>query len=112
MSENARIDALAVASPMVAVVSALLLAGFAAIAHAVSISAAVSKAEMLLEAGGFAFLAGQVMACLLAAVGIIRIKLRRGTRGIPEAILGFAAVGLLSAGALSVFSSVTFVSLN
>ena len=93
MSENAKVDSLAAASPIIAAVAALSLSGCAVLA-------ASSGAESLLIAGALVFTLGQAAALILGVAGAIRTRLRKNLAGLPEALLGLFAVSLFCLTAL------------
>ena len=92
MPENAKVDSLAAASPLIAVVAALFLSGCA-------ILAVSSGTELLLSAGSLAFMLGQAAALILGVAGAVRAFIRK-TAGLPEALLGLFAVCLFCLTAL------------
>ncbi len=95
MSENTKVDALTVASPVMAAVAALFMSGCVALAHLMVASSAGAKGQLLLKAGLLTFALGEAVALVLGILGVIRVRRRDDLKGLPEALLGILSVGLL-----------------
>jgi len=95
MSEKAKVDALAVASPVMAAVTALFLAGCIILAHLMLSSGASSKPQLLLKAGLLTFIFGEALALLIGLIAVFRIRRRKDAKGFPEAFLGIFSVCLI-----------------